>query len=64
MKFNRLISDPVLLRTDFRCAFCGVDLLSDLDLFVSYVRDHLIPRSAGGPNHHENLVAACAACCR
>ena len=64
MKFRRYPLDPVLLRSDFRCAYCGRDLLSDLDTFLSLVRDHLVPKSAGGPDGAENRVACCATCDR
>ncbi len=64
MKYRFYVSDPVLLRSDFRCTYCGKDLLSDLDTFLMFARDHLLPKSAGGPDHHDNRVASCAACDR
>ena len=64
MKMRRYPHDPVLCRSDFRCGYCGKDLLSDLDTFLTFVRDHLVPRSAGGPDHQENRVASCATCDR
>ena len=44
------------------CGYCGRDLLSDPDTFFSRVRDHLIPRSQGGPDASHNRVAACHVC--
>ncbi len=64
MKYRMFVSDPVLRRTDFRCGYCGKDLLADLDAFLGLVRDHLTPRSAGGPDGHQNRVAACSVCDR
>ena len=64
MKYKYFVDDPVLVRSDFYCGYCGRDLLADLDVFLTFVRDHLIPRSVGGPDHHANRVASCAACDR
>lgn len=58
------LADAVLVRDDFRCQYCGVDLLSDVRLFIGMVRDHLLPRHRNGPGVVENLVTACAACDR
>lgn len=64
MKFKRYSEDPVLLRSDFRCVYCGRDLLEDLETFLSLVRDHLVPQSAGGPDGPPNRVASCVVCDR
>ena len=64
MKYRRYVFDPVLLSTNFHCLYCGKDLLSDLDTFLTFARDHLFPKSAGGPDHHVNRVPSCAACDR
>ena len=64
MKYRDYPHDPVLVRANFRCQYCGKDLLSDLDTFLSITRDHLIPAAAGGANHHDNRVASCAPCDR
>lgn len=49
---------PNLARRDsHECQYCGRKLLlSEVTI------DHVIPRSKGGPNHWENVVAACASC--
>ena len=43
----------VLRRDRFRCAYCGR---------TASTRDHVLPRSRGGPTTWLNLVAACAPC--
>lgn len=45
--------DNVLRRDGHRCAYCGRP---------ASTRDHIVPRSRGGPTSWLNLVAACAAC--
>jgi 5-methylcytosine-specific restriction endonuclease McrA len=44
----------ILKRDDNRCIYCG----SHDDLTI----DHVIPRSKGGENTWENLVACCGSC--
>ena len=43
----------VLRRDEFRCAYCGRS---------ASTIDHVIPRSRGGADTWENLVACCLAC--
>ncbi len=43
----------VLRRDGHACAYCGRE---------ASTRDHIVPRSRGGPTSWLNLVAACAAC--
>lgn len=64
MKLKKYPLDPVLVRADFRCEYCGVDLLADVDAFLSLVRDHFVPRCAGGSDGWPNRVASCTACDR
>lgn len=64
MKYRRYPLDPVLRRSDFRCVYCGRDLLSDPETLITAARDHLVPKSAGGPDTPDNRVALCAACDR
>lgn len=45
--------DNVLLRDGHRCAYCGRP---------ASTRDHIVPRSRGGPTSWLNLVAACEPC--
>lgn len=50
----------VLVRDGFACAYCGAKRSDGASLEV----DHVIPVSAGGTAHPDNLVAACVACNR
>lgn len=43
--------------SDGRCAYC-LEQVGDSQL----TRDHIIPRSAGGPNTFANLLPCCAIC--
>ena len=54
----------VLKRDQYRCTYCGADLLATLDTFLSAVVDHVQPRSRGGPDHRSNMATACFACDR
>ena len=45
----------ILMRDDHKCAYCG---RGDLPLTI----DHVIPKSKGGDDSWENLVAACLPC--
>jgi HNH endonuclease len=47
----------LLERDGWRCRYCG-----ELVTTSNATLDHVIPRSLGGPNTAENLVAACLAC--
>ncbi len=51
-----LTKKNVLLRDDYRCAYCGER--GDRSMTV----DHVIPKSRGGASAFENLVACCSAC--
>lgn len=44
----------VFLRADRRCEWCGRRGGCDID--------HVVKRSAGGPDHWSNLIALCRAC--
>jgi hypothetical protein len=46
----------VALKTNGRCGYCGVYL--DHEICI----DHVVPRSHGGTNSDNNLVAACRKC--
>lgn len=47
----------VLLRDDFRCAYC-----EKRGERLSMTVDHIVPRSRGGSSTWENLVASCSPC--
>lgn len=48
----------VIIRDNFRCQYCGKELLDDRD----YEMDHIIPRLKGGKDHYLNLAASCHGC--
>lgn len=47
----------VLIRDNFTCQYCGAKVG-----MRSGTRDHVMPRSKGGPDVIENVVAACRRC--
>ncbi len=47
----------IFARDCWRCQYCGERFPS-----TKLTLDHVIPRSRGGPNSWQNLVAACMAC--
>ena len=47
----------ILTRDDHQCQYCG-NHFRESDLTI----DHVIPRSKGGKNEWDNVVAACRAC--
>lgn len=51
-----LTKKNVLMRDDYRCAYCGMRGGSEMTV------DHVIPRSRGGLSTWTNLVAACVTC--
>lgn len=48
------------IRHSFTCAYCGKDLRHAEPAELTL--DHLVPRQAGGSNHHTNLILACRSC--
>jgi hypothetical protein len=44
-------------KTKGKCAYCGCKINP-----VAFTIDHVIPRSAGGTNHTDNLLPACKSC--
>lgn len=55
-------ANTVLTRDNFACVYCGTDLLASLDSLLTASLDHIIPKSAGGTRHTDNLVASCYPC--
>ncbi len=48
-----------------KCAYCGTDMTLKLGERNTVTKDHVVPRSKGGPTEAWNLVASCATCnCR
>ena len=54
----------VYLKDRYRCVYCGRDMLSDFDSWMSLEIDHLIPVSKGGDDSLDNRVATCHVCNR
>lgn len=54
--------DPVLVRDNFICRYCGKDLLASLDDWHSAQVDHVMPINHGGSDGSDNKVCACAYC--
>lgn len=52
----------VWMRDDFRCVYCGQDLIRDFQTLHTATVDHLKPKSAGGGYEQENLVTCCSSC--
>ena len=44
-------------RDNYQCMYCGFDFH-----YADFTRDHIIPRSKGGKDRWENVVAACKRC--
>ena len=47
------------IRADFRCEYCGRDLLRDIDAYESLQKDHIVPRRDDGV---DNLAVSCKTC--
>jgi hypothetical protein len=52
----------VLERDQFRCVYCGRSALDGICLSVAFHDDHAFPKSRGGSDGEDNLVACCADC--
>lgn len=57
MAVSKRLRFEVLRRDDFTCRYCG-GRAPDVALTV----DHVVPRTLGGSDQPENLVAACQCC--
>lgn len=56
-QINTMDRFEILRQNDFTCAYCGSRPGNDL-LEI----DHMIPSSAGGSDHENNLVCSCRRC--
>ena len=50
------------IRADFRCEYCGRDLLESVNSYYSWHRDHIVPQSQGGSSRLNNRALACRTC--
>ncbi len=50
------------VRDNYRCVYCGKDMLSSLDDWLSLEVDHLVPKTGGGTDAEDNLVTSCKVC--
>jgi 5-methylcytosine-specific restriction endonuclease McrA len=64
MKLRQYLNDKLFMRDDFRCQYCGCDLLANFESFVMAARDHVTPRASGGRNGSYNRVVSCGPCDR
>lgn len=51
------LRERVFARDDFRCVYCGVDLIKSEPHC-----DHVVPLARGGTNDIDNLATACGPC--
>lgn len=61
-KSNPDIRRQVLAMTEGTCAYCSVPLVDGGQGSDSFVVEHVVPASCGGPDHISNYVPACSAC--
>ncbi|WP_122465927.1 HNH endonuclease [Brevundimonas lutea] len=47
---------------NWRCAYCSAVMTSEPGGPTEATRDHVVPRSVGGDDSSQNLVAACFSC--
>ncbi|RVT96311.1 HNH endonuclease [Rhodovarius crocodyli] len=58
---GRALFDRICGEQNWRCCHCG--FRTNLDVPGRQpTREHIIPRSLGGPNTYDNLALACARC--
>ncbi len=47
---------------DFRCEYCDRDLFADVEGYMAWTKDHIVPIEAGGLDTFENIAIACHSC--
>ena len=52
----------MLARADFRCEYCGQDLILTFNDCFNAQKDHIIPKVRGGSDDESNLAACCLTC--
>jgi len=50
------------LRANFKCEYCGKDLLLTVENFKEWQEDHIVPLSKGGENNDSNIAVSCRTC--
>jgi len=60
-KFATLTQKNLFVRDDYTCQYCTRHK-SEFRHFEFLTRDHVLPKSKGGPNTWENLVTTCSTC--
>ena len=55
------------VRAEFKCEYCGLDLLASVENYKLWQLDHIVPKKLieeihGNPENIENLAIACKAC--
>lgn len=56
------VREKVLGLTGGQCAYCGTPLNRREDDGPTFVVEHVVPKSVGGPDHFCNYVPACPSC--
>jgi len=52
----------IFMRDNYRCVYCGRELVGDINDWLSIEVDHLKPSSKGGSDEMDNLVTSCNVC--
>jgi hypothetical protein len=50
------------IRANFKCEYCDKDLLSSVESYKAWEKDHIIPKEQGGDDSDENLAISCNTC--
>lgn len=56
------LSLDVALRANFKCEYCGLDLLSNITTYDLFQIDHIYPQSKNLDDTLENLALSCKLC--
>lgn len=52
----------IFKRDKYRCVYCGLWMLSDIDTFLLVEEDHLLPMKEDGEDNESNRVTSCRVC--
>lgn len=53
----------IAIRADFRCEYCGCDLLASVNNLHTLELDHILPKSNQGPKDDAANLAVCCSTC-